>query len=222
MEHPNDDVNRQNRRPRRLSMVGREKEELALLVDNPLQKYRDLAGNQQTQSAVNDQNRRPRRNTYAGNQQEEGQNSDSRQSRRPRRLSFVGREEEELQLRVGDELQRLLSTQRLRQQSQQFDQQHQQHQSRLDWLNQQIQRSQAELAELKNPGLKPARIGKFEHFVADESLVGETCLVCMDELKVGTAMVRLDCHVDHILCKVCVDTWFNEKTTCPTCRHDFS
>ena len=35
-------------------------------------------------------------------------------------------------------------------------------------------------------GLTPERIENFEHFDADESMVGERCLVCMDDLEVGT------------------------------------
>ena len=70
-------------------------------------------------------------------------------------------------------------------------------------------------------GLTSERISKFEHFTADESLAGEQCLICMDELTIGTQMVRLDCHVDHILCKKCVDKWFKDHKTCPTCRHVF-
>ena len=70
-------------------------------------------------------------------------------------------------------------------------------------------------------GLSPERIDKFEHFTADESLVGEQCLICMNDLEIGMEMVRLDCHVDHILCKVCVDKWFKNHKKCPTCRHAF-
>ena len=54
---------------------------------------------------------------------------------------------------------------------------------------------------LLNIGLTAERIGRFEHFNADESLVGEDCIVCLDELQIGTEMVRLDCHVNHYLCK---------------------
>ena len=70
-------------------------------------------------------------------------------------------------------------------------------------------------------GLSPQRIEKFEHFTADESLVGEQCLICMNDLEIGMEMVRLYCHVDHILCKVCVEKWFKNHKTCPTCRQAF-
>ena len=71
-------------------------------------------------------------------------------------------------------------------------------------------------------GLTSERIEKFEHFTADESLVGEQCLVCMNDLEIGMEIVRLDCHVDHILCKVCVAKWFKNHKTCPTCRQKFN
>ena len=71
-------------------------------------------------------------------------------------------------------------------------------------------------------GLTSERIERFEQFDADESMVGERCLVCMSDLEVGTKMVRLDCHVDHYLCKTCAHGWFKDHNTCPTCRHVFN
>ena len=71
-------------------------------------------------------------------------------------------------------------------------------------------------------GLTPERIENFEHFDADESMVGERCIICMDDLEVGTKMVRLDCHVDHYLCQKCANSWFKDHKTCPTCRRVFS
>ena len=77
---------------------------------------------------------------------------------------------------------------------------------------------------LTNPqirGLTSERIDMFQSFDADESIVGEQCIVCMNDLEIGTKMVRLDCHVDHYLCKVCADRWFKDHNTCPNCRHAF-
>ena len=70
-------------------------------------------------------------------------------------------------------------------------------------------------------GLTSERIGMFQHFDSDESMVGEQCIVCMNDLEIGTKMVRLDCHDDHYLCKVCADRWFEDHKTCPNCRHAF-
>ena len=71
-------------------------------------------------------------------------------------------------------------------------------------------------------GLTPERIELFEHFSADESFVDEQCIVCLEDLEVGTQMVRLDCHVSHYLCKTCTDEWFKDHKTCPTCNHVFN
>ena len=73
-----------------------------------------------------------------------------------------------------------------------------------------------------NKGLTAERIEKFDHFTADESLVGDQCIVCLDDLKVGTKMVRLDCHVSHYLCKTCTDNWFKDHNKCPLCNHVFN
>ena len=53
-------------------------------------------------------------------------------------------------------------------------------------------------------------------------MVGEQCVVCLDDLEVGTKMVRLDCHVDHYFCKTCAHGWFKDHKTCPTCRRVFN
>ena len=90
----------------------------------------------------------------------------------------------------------------------------------LDWFEDILDEDVVELPF--SQGLSPERIKKFEHFTADESLVGEQCLICMNDLEIGMEMVRLDCHVDHILCKVCVEKWFENHKTCPTCRHEFN
>ena len=84
-----------------------------------------------------------------------------------------------------------------------------------------LQQQQQHQRQQQQTGLTPERIERFEHFNADESLVGEQCIVCMDELQIDTEMVRLDCHVDHILCKKCTDNWFKDHNTCPSCRNVF-
>ena len=75
---------------------------------------------------------------------------------------------------------------------------------------------------LLNIGLTAERIGRFEHFNADESLVGEDCIICLDELQIGVQMVRLDCHVNHVFCKKCTDIWFKDHKKCPLCNHVFN
>ena len=73
-----------------------------------------------------------------------------------------------------------------------------------------------------NRGLTNERIGKFEGFEADESFKEEKCIVCHDDIEPGREMVRLDCHVSHIMCKICAKNWFKNHNTCPSCRKVFS
>ena len=102
-----------------------------------------------------------------------------------------------------------------RQERQQLGQQFQQHVQQQ--LQQQLQRVQQPVT-----GLTPVRIGSFEHFTANESMVGEKCKVCHDDLEAGTEMVRLECHVSHYFCKTCIDAWFKNHNKCPTCNHVFN
>ena len=71
-------------------------------------------------------------------------------------------------------------------------------------------------------GLTNQRVEKFDHFALDESTVGYKCLVCQDNPVIGTRMMRLDCHVDHVFCEQCAVPWFESHNTCPTCRQAFS
>ena len=68
-------------------------------------------------------------------------------------------------------------------------------------------------------GLSTARIQKFQQFAADDSIVGERCSVCQDDIEVGRRMMRLDCH--HVFCQGCVEGWLADHNTCPNCRHVF-
>ena len=54
-------------------------------------------------------------------------------------------------------------------------------------------------------GLTAARIKKFKQFPADESLVGDRCTVCQDDIKVGRIMMRLDCNGQQVFCQDCVE-----------------
>ena len=71
-----------------------------------------------------------------------------------------------------------------------------------------------------NRGLTKERVDRFERF--GESTVGHKCLVCQDDPAIGTRMMRLDCHVDHVFCEQCAVPWFEGHNTCPTCRQAFS
>ena len=71
-------------------------------------------------------------------------------------------------------------------------------------------------------GLTTARIHEFQQFPADESLVGNRCGVCLDDIEAGRRMMRLDCDGQHVLCQDCVEGWFADHNTCPNCRHIFT
>ena len=71
-------------------------------------------------------------------------------------------------------------------------------------------------------GLTTERVEKFEHFTANESMEDEQCIICLEDLKVGMEMVRLDCHVSHYFCQTCTDAWFKNHNKCPTCNHVFN
>ena len=60
--------------------------------------------------------------------------------------------------------------------------------------------------------MTPKRAGNFEHFDADESIVGKRCIICINDLEVGTKIVLLDCHVDHYLCKNFTNCLYKDYT----------
>ena len=64
-------------------------------------------------------------------------------------------------------------------------------------------------------------IQQFERFTADESFVGDQCVICMEEIELGRNMMRLNCDGQHTFCQVCIERWFEGHKTCPTCRHAF-
>ena len=73
----------------------------------------------------------------------------------------------------------------------------------------------------EHKGLTPQRIQQFEQFTADESFVGDQCVICMEEIDIDRNMMRLDCDGQHTFCQVCIEKWFDNHKTCPTCRHAF-
>ena len=70
-------------------------------------------------------------------------------------------------------------------------------------------------------GLSPERVQQFSRFAADESHVGDQCVICMGDIEVGRNMMRLDCDGHHTFCQVCIEGWFDNHDTCPVCRHKF-
>ena len=87
----------------------------------------------------------------------------------------------------------------------------------------QILQQSIEVAKLKlHKGLTSSRIQQFHKFLADESIVGDRCAVCLGDIELGTRMVRLDCNGKHVFCQDCVEGWFADHDTCPNCRHTFT
>ena len=86
----------------------------------------------------------------------------------------------------------------------------------------QILQQSIEAAKQKlHKGLSSSRIQKFDKFPADESIVGDRCGVCLEDIELGTRMMRLDCDGQHVFCQGCVEGWFADHNTCPNCRHLF-
>ena len=53
-----------------------------------------------------------------------------------------------------------------------------------------------------------ARIRKFHQFVANQSMVGHRCGVCLDDIKVGIRMRQVDCNGQHRFCQQYVEVSF--------------
>ena len=66
-------------------------------------------------------------------------------------------------------------------------------------------------------GLTPDRMARLRHFGAEECDAIDPCCVCMEDIEVGSPLVRLDCK--HVMCQVCAYNWMSISKTCPLCRH---
>ena len=81
------------------------------------------------------------------------------------------------------------------------------------------------LAQLQNDGqqqgLSPRKIRRFHLFTADETLDGQQCAICLEDISIGRRMRRLTCDGQHAFCPGCCETWFANNNTCPLCRHAF-
>ena len=74
---------------------------------------------------------------------------------------------------------------------------------------------------VQQQGLTPRSIRRFHLFSADETLVGEECAICLENINIGRRMRRLTCDGQHAFCPGCCETWFANNNTCPLCRHAF-
>ena len=86
---------------------------------------------------------------------------------------------------------------------------------------QQYLRTHQDLNNEEQQGLTAQRLQQFEQFQADDSFVGDQCVICMGDIEINRNMIRLDCDGKHTFCQVCIEGWFAIKKTCPICRHVF-
>lgn len=47
----------------------------------------------------------------------------------------------------------------------------------------------------------------------------DNCAICQDPMEIGQN-IRMLRHCTHRFHQECIDTWFQQHVTCPTCRHD--
>ena len=92
---------------------------------------------------------------------------------------------------------------------------YQQHRLIHEHLLQQLQNDD------QQQGLSPRSIRRFHLFTADETLVGQQCTICSDDITVGRRMRRLTCDGNQAFCPACCETWFVNNNTCPLCQHTF-
>ena len=91
----------------------------------------------------------------------------------------------------------------------------------LDNLRHIFPNLQQEENEVQQQGLTPRMIRRFQLFTADESIVGDQCSICMEDINVGRRMRLLTCDGQHYFCQECIEGWFADHNTCPLCRHKF-
>ena len=89
----------------------------------------------------------------------------------------------------------------------------------LDNLLQQLQQQLQNVEQQQ--GLSPRSIQRFHLFTADETLVGQKCAICLEDITVSRRLRRLTCDGQHAFCQGCCETWFANNNTCPLCRHAF-
>ena len=63
------------------------------------------------------------------------------------------------------------------------------------------------------------RINNNSHLEVYRGLNREQCTICYSNIKYGDIVRKLKCN--HLFHQSCVDTWLEEKSTCPLCRYNF-
>ncbi|CAG5091316.1 Oidioi.mRNA.OKI2018_I69.PAR.g12965.t1.cds [Oikopleura dioica] len=69
-------------------------------------------------------------------------------------------------------------------------------------------------------GLRQDQINRLPSQSLDETIAGDTCPVCMDDMATNNEIRRLPCL--HVLHKGCIDPWLKKSKECPICKFDIS
>ena len=69
--------------------------------------------------------------------------------------------------------------------------------------------------EEEQQGFSSQRIQQFKIFQTDESFTGDQCPICIENVKTGRNVMRLDCDGHHTFCQVCIENCFADHNTCP-------
>ena len=69
-------------------------------------------------------------------------------------------------------------------------------------------------------GLRQDQINRLPSQSLDETIAGDTCPVCMDDMATNNEVRRLPCL--HVLHKGCIDPWLKKSKECPICKFDIS
>jgi len=67
-------------------------------------------------------------------------------------------------------------------------------------------------------GLTKQQINRLPSQSLDQTLAGDTCPVCLEELATNNEVRRLPCL--HVLHKECIDPWLKNNKECPICKFD--
>ena len=106
-----------------------------------------------------------------------------------------------------------------------LDQLNQEYENFINYVEERIQETDDEMSDTDDEemetGLCPQIVQKFKKFTADDSFVDEQCVICMEDVEIDRNMMRLNCDGQHTFCQVCIEKWFDNHKTCPTCRHEF-
>ena len=65
------------------------------------------------------------------------------------------------------------------------------------------------------PMQSPVQKPKYRSATCDGKI--DPCAICLSDINLHEKVAVLSCH--HVFHEDCLEPWFNEHNTCPTCRH---